>query len=239
MRHRTLPTKVIMMLAVAVGVILAWQYQTARQLRDEIGLLRGQDRRLRQLEDDHRRLSAEQVASGELQALRDDHAAAVRLRGEVEAFKARVEEMTPMVVSPQPVALLPLGAWKNAGRATPVAAVETLLWAVAGGDTDTMAGGIILDPAARTKAEAQLAQLPEAMRREYGTPEKFVALLLARSAAPIKELEVISQTPIDADTTALQVRMKDGEGKTKETVFMFQKSTFGWQLKVPANGLNK
>ncbi len=56
-------------------------------------------------------------------------------------------------------ATLPMKNWRNVGRETPVAAIETILWTAAGGDTEALAGMLRLTASARQKAEEILGQL--------------------------------------------------------------------------------
>jgi hypothetical protein len=72
--------------------------------------------------------------------------------------------------------LLPASAWKNAGKESPAAAAESLMWAADSGDLEVLANSILLDAAAREKAAAILARLPESSRQTYNTPEKLIEL---------------------------------------------------------------
>jgi len=81
------------MLAVTIGVVLALQRQANGELRTVIGLLREQNHEADRLRAEHSRLIKAQVAPTELEKLRADHAALARLRGDMEAAKARIIEM--------------------------------------------------------------------------------------------------------------------------------------------------
>jgi hypothetical protein len=78
----------LLSLAILVGVALWLQRQTAAQLRDEIALLREESRQVAQLRAENARLVAAQPAAAQLDAMRTDHAAVLRLRGEIEKLKA-------------------------------------------------------------------------------------------------------------------------------------------------------
>ena len=82
----------LLALAVVAGVALWLQRQAASQLRDEIALLREQNRELARLRAESQRLAAALPPAGELERLRADHAAVARLRGEIAGLRARVEQ---------------------------------------------------------------------------------------------------------------------------------------------------
>ena len=81
------------MLALTIGVVLALQRQANGELRTVIGLLREQNHEADRLQAERARLVNAQVSTTELEKLRADHAALARLRGEMEAAKARIIEM--------------------------------------------------------------------------------------------------------------------------------------------------
>jgi hypothetical protein len=69
--------------------------------------------------------------------------------------------------------------YRNFGNATPQATLQTFAWACDKLDTELLAKLVYFDPAARTKAEAFLATLPEKMRAEWRSPEALAAIGLA------------------------------------------------------------
>lgn len=77
-------------LVVGSGFLL--QRQTTSALRSELALSRAEHRELGQLQKENQKLKAAQVPAGELERLRADHAAIMRLRNEIEAMKARAEQ---------------------------------------------------------------------------------------------------------------------------------------------------
>ena len=102
-----------------------------------------------------------------------------------------------------------------------------------------MAGMIVLDPSARTKAEALFARLPDATRAEYGSPEKLVSLFLAKDAAAVSGLQILGQRDVTPDVVGVRVRLANEEGKTKEQNFGFRKSSDGLRLIVPDEVVDK
>jgi uncharacterized protein HemX len=79
-------------LAIAAGAALLLQRQSAAQLRDEIALLREENRQLAQQRAENAKLVAAQVPAAEMDRLRADRAAVVQLRAEIEKMKAGVAE---------------------------------------------------------------------------------------------------------------------------------------------------
>jgi len=141
--------------------------------------------------------------------------------------------------SPIPVKITPIGDLKNVGRATASAAVETLLWAAAGGDVDVVASSIALDPSAQVKAEELFARLSDATRAQYGSPDKLIALMLAKDASAMTGMQILGQRDISADVVGVRVRLANEEGKTKEQGLAFQKTSDGLRLKIPDDVVEK
>ena len=78
--------------AVAFAALLL-QRQEAAALRREIGLLREEGRQLASMRAEHERLRTEKISDAELERLRGDRAALVRLRSEIETMRTRAEKM--------------------------------------------------------------------------------------------------------------------------------------------------
>lgn len=138
-----------------------------------------------------------------------------------------------------PDAITPTAALKNAGRQTPEAATETLLWAAAGGDVDTLAAGLVLAPAAKARADAWFAGLPEATRREYGSPEKVMALLIARDAAKLGGMQILGQRALSPEAVGVRMRFADTEGNVKDDNFLLHQGGDGWRLVLPEASVEK
>jgi hypothetical protein len=90
MRAGRIATWSALLAMVVVGaVVLALQRQETVVLRSEIALLRDQERELAQAQAENARLKAQQISAVELERLRADHTALVRLRAEIEALQQR------------------------------------------------------------------------------------------------------------------------------------------------------
>ncbi|MEY2880966.1 MAG: hypothetical protein RLZZ15_3346, partial [Verrucomicrobiota bacterium] len=145
---------------------------------------------------------------GEMEALRKERERLERFRHEAalsakkrtetsEGGRPRSELVSPAQPTPRPPATelsvgewLPPSAWRNRGSLTPTAAVETTLWAAAGGDLTTLKNLFRLDDAVRAKADAIRAQLPENSRALYPSAEHLIAAFTTKSI-PLSEAQLV------------------------------------------------
>ena len=81
--------------AIAIFVARSIQVREAVALRRERDLMRMDGSELERLRKENQRLKAPSVSAAELEALRADHVAVVRLRGEVEALNRRASGARP------------------------------------------------------------------------------------------------------------------------------------------------
>lgn len=125
--------------------------------------------------------------------------------------------------------------WSNAGGATPAAALGTLLWAAAGGDVDEVERHIALDAKAAAAADRFLAGLPPALQTEFADTQRLVATMLAARLPPnIAGADTIAETPLDADTTLVRLRLRRLGAADREVELRFRRDAEGWRLLVPA-----
>ena len=245
--------------AVIAAGALYLQHATVAELRDEITALRADVQQMAKLQKDEagrRRLDAlaspgsqtAAVVTPENGSSDEQRSELSKLRAEIRALAestqdvARVAQAAQQAAkgeSPIPVKLIPVAQLKNAGKATANAAVETLLWAAAGGDVETVASTIVLDPSAQVKAQELFSRLPEATRAQYGSPEKLVALMLAKDASALTGMQILGQRDVTPDVVGVKVRLANEEGKTKEQGLAFQKTADGLRLKVPDDVVDK
>lgn len=78
-----------MTLALVVGccVAIAWQARETLRLRAELEVARLEAAESESLRAENQRLRAKQIPAAELEALRADHAAVLRLRAELESLR--------------------------------------------------------------------------------------------------------------------------------------------------------
>ncbi len=227
-----------------------WQRQAGATTRAELGSLRDQQQERARLEAENARLRASQISSVDLESLRGDRAALTRLRGEIETLRRQAYDPARVATAraeeearPPKLSILETqvraSEWRNAGTATPVATLETVLWAAAGGDVDKLASLLVFDPGVRAKAEALLAGLPEATRKEYGTPERLIAALTAKDV-PLGMAQIFDPKAEDASGRHIVVNLlpPTGAGARFMAVSLRQEGSV-WKLGVPASAVEK
>jgi hypothetical protein len=124
--------------------------------------------------------------------------------------------------------------FRNAGRATPSAAIQTLVWASLIGDNQALTGALSVSGAARDKAEALLARLPAAVREKYPSAESLAAIAVTGEMMKGNALELPGYTLADASHSILQIRTQNG----KEAKLPMQLGAGGWQLVVPDRAID-
>ena len=207
----------------------------------------------------------------ELLALESERA---RLRGSIARLDATAAEhepalKTPVVAKPVPAPVpfalgewTPCAAWSNSGQATPRAALETALWAAAGGDGMAMQSLLEIDPVVQSKAEKLLDQLPPASRSSYVTPEALIANVTMKNI-PLTEAQISWYHESDPDHAVVGVLFANAEpspeavvkipaGKqdnsppslsdnrtSKIALLAMHRSSSGWRLVVPVSAIDR
>lgn len=128
--------------------------------------------------------------------------------------------------------MVPVNQWKNAGKASPEAASETALWAAVGGDVDLLAGSLAFTESSRAKADAWFAGLSEGVKQQYGSPEKVIALMIARDAAALTGMQVLARKEVTADDVGLRIRL-EADGRSKDDTFLMHRAADGWKMMLP------
>jgi len=238
------------------------QQRTNAGLRAELDALRLQAQELDRLRQENVRLAQLKVDADELNRLRGEHNELLRLRSQVTSLRhsqaelAQAQEEVKQLKSrpdsrsserrlspdgsvPLAVGLKAVTQCANAGLATPASAFETWNWAKANGDTKLLAQTIVLDPPARTQAEALLASLPDSARAAYASPEELMASLEARTT-PITGMRAMSQDPQGDGNMVLRTQWQYDDGRIRENDIPFQRQGDGsWRAVMPAGLVNK
>lgn len=219
------------------------QRRSVAALRVDLGLQRAATQVFEDIRREHEHLLAAQPAAGEIsqsadtqEALRNARAGVENLRRQVEMAAANTEQRlrpTERFVRGQTI---PAAEWRNAGRATPAAALETALWAGAGGDVDTFAKMItLIDSRTQKAAKALLDSLPEAMRAEYGTPERFMAFLSIKDvplgSVVVRQSNVLQDWPM-GEAHQMQLVLTQADGTQKGASLILLNRGDGWKLVV-------
>jgi hypothetical protein len=248
------PYVFIIGLTAIAAALLGWQRHTAGRLRVEINRQQqfaGKERL--QLDSENRRLVAAQLSAADVQKLRVERGAVSSLLVEIESMRHRADQAARIVAARNGSSLaksdveysmtdgpVPSRFWKQAGQATPAAAFETALWAGAGGNVESLAGLLVFDSKAKSKADAIFAALPQAMQQELVTPDRLIALLVAKDV-PLGSAEILTQAaPADpAKDTRMAVKLIDAEGKSKEVHLSLRLRDGSWRFVVPPSAVEK
>ncbi|MDB6095189.1 MAG: hypothetical protein JWM32_2751 [Verrucomicrobia bacterium] len=198
----------------------------AVQLQAQLEALHQSDDELAQLRREHERLSRLQPSDDELADLR--RAVVARATPRVAAQK---EPGIAKPIFPPGVWIAP-GHWENRGRATPDAAVETMLWAAAGGDVAALKNTLEFDQASRAQAAAIMAKLPETSRRSAGTPEDLLAFAIAGNV-PLESVQPVAQQQSSEDEVVQYMRFRNANGQTRQVYLTLHRAPDGWKLRVP------
>lgn len=127
---------------------------------------------------------------------------------------------------------------RNHGIATPQEAALTFAWAGDVCDPDEFAKIIYFDPKAREAAANMLAGMPEEIRAQYPTLERFYGMLLAASCleAPPPTAEMLER---------MMTTVEIGPGRaasrrvgTERNMHEYQLTESGWKYVLPESGVN-
>ena len=232
------------LVAAGTAEIVVLRMNHAR-LQQHAVYLRQRNERMAQLRERTQDLIT-RATDGDASAVRTIHAELVQARAEVSELEKGAEERrlkrtaqsdaaaSAMTSNRDPEkGLVRLENFRNIGRATPSAAFQTLMWAAVKGDDDTIARMLSVTGAAREKADAFIAALPEETRAIYPTPETLAALAFADMALGQTAVQVLRQTTVDPLNTNLSVAGAENAPKT----FSFRLGAGGWQMVVPEQAI--
>ena len=171
----------------------------------------------------------------DLAKLREEIVALRKSTTVLTQFAQTVQAAQALAKSSESVAtkLVPVAEWRNVGKATPEAGVETALTAATGGDVDTLAASLMFTDSARSKADAWFAGLSESTRQQYGSPEKVIALMIARDAEGLSGMQVLGQKEVSPDNVGVRMRFASVDGKTKDDTFLMRRANDGWRMVLP------
>lgn len=118
--------------------------------------------------------------------------------------------------------------YRNEGNATPLDTLQTFAWACDRGDVELVGRLILIDEAARPKAQAFRAGLPEKVRAQWKTVDEMAAAMLTESimARPFPNadiLETATVEPISAGRVKLRMPNVPRDGTE------YQQTADGWK----------
>lgn len=242
-------------LLLAVGITLGWQRQRTLLLEAELEAQQIRADEVARLGADLARLQANPVSAADLAVLHEDRAALERLRAEIETLKTAGPGIRPAptaVSVPSEKEFLVSSAWKHAGRVTPSATLETLLWARLHGNVDVIASGLAFEnEAARELARSLMASLPPSVGAHRDSPERLIALLAAKDAdyGAYKSMWVVEEIkpgeeflesvrlrqPDVTDVVVVRSLLQTTTGENQHKYLSMQRNYDGWKLVVPTS----
>jgi hypothetical protein len=203
--------------------------EVARKLNLELLRLRGENRRLK----------SEGVSNSERRRLELAHVEAEGLRARIASLQAReslwASTTVPLGYDPDTVSAR---EWVYAGRATPRAAIESVLWSAERGDVEQLTSLLGFSEANRERVDALFSRLPPAMQQEYGSAERVVATLMAGSFPKDASAMTIVGDDQGTEDSSVSMRVDHADGQVRTNVFSFHRTDAGWQLLVPESVLN-
>lgn len=209
--------QIILWMLVAAGVAAWWmEHRRTAQLESMIGRSDGDALRLTELRREHARLTETLQEADPEGWRRDIGAAQATVARSATAPMPPARAATGALV---PGEWSPARAWQDRGRATPEEAVETALWAAAGGDLEAFRRTVYLSDATRAAAQALWAQLPPAERARYASADDLVAAYsIARIPLGAAQLVWLNRSDENDALAAVFLRNPPGEiGKVNYT----------------------
>lgn len=240
----TMRANYVITTVLVAGLLIGWLVQAGetRRLRAELSLARERQAELAGLREEQRRLQAQQPSAAQLAELQATLDARSRLERELE--QRTVERSQGLHYGEW----MPHKAWQNRGAATPRAAVESALWAAAGGDVQALAALIELDPIARERAAALHEAMPAETRRQYATPDALLASLTLPKI-PCTEAQLVWSHVAD-DRASIGVMLQPeppvappaagtSPSLRRLVTLSLHRTEQGWRLVLPAKAVDR
>ncbi|HTT55663.1 MAG TPA: hypothetical protein VMF63_01020 [Opitutaceae bacterium] len=234
------PALALLLALLAAGVfVLRQQSRTQARWREDIAREQREHTALDRLRRDHESLAAALAPPDDLAARRDEQRQLEHelggLRANLTAQQQRLAQLTRMnsalgPAKPLAPGMTPVDQLTNAGAATPTDAAQSFFWAVAQADPDAMARQIEFTDDARSKAQALFAQLSEAARAQFGSPERIMAIYLTSmyGRATGYQLMTAESGSHAADEGGWKATLQTASGSLHEVSFAVHRTTDGW-----------
>lgn len=218
-------TVVIALLGVGVAGLI-WLHRSNGELQREVAELRRQneERIATRAEQERKR-----AAASSLPVLAESRPAPTMPPAPAPA---RADE--PATPSAPLTAMLRVEELTNRGRANPVDALQTLIWAAIKGDDDEFAASLVFGDGAREMAEVWRATLPAESQARFATLEKLPGLFLTeeivRKAAGLQIMQVVED---GSGKMVVHARTSTLAGGLNVSKFPLEQTATGWRLTVP------
>ena len=131
-------------------------------------------------------------------------------------------------------------SWENKGQSTPDDALQTSLWAAAGGDLKALANTLAMGDTVRKKAHALLGRLPPEVSSQFHTAEEFVALLMTPDV-PLGSAQIFDPKADVPEGIAARVAVFSDEKFRQRTlpITLYRGPRGDWRLLVPEAAVDK
>jgi hypothetical protein len=225
----------------AFGALGAWQHSRATALRAERDRLIAQQ--LARAATPSRPQAAD--TGNELTRLRREHAEWLQAREELEKIERAIasEKGEPAPTAPPAAAddrpplcgpMVKNADWRDAGAASPEAALESFVWAATRGETETVGSLLAIHTAGRQQLAEAFARLSDEARASYGSPENMLATLIAvQVPQDLSAIGPVSALTLNNGDIALRTRTERGGAIAKDAVLTFRLTDGRWRLIVP------
>jgi len=244
MKPRALTWSFLVVSIGAFGALGMWQHSRAVALRAERDRLVA--RQLARARAPMHASSPATAAADELARLRRQHEEWTQAREALAKIERAIAaaEGEPGVPPPVEAAkeeTLPLrgpmvksAAWRDAGAASPEAALETFVWAATRGETEKLATLLALDAAGRKELAGAFARLSDEARASYGSAENMLATLIAvQVPQDLSAIGPVAALALNNGDIALRTRTERGGGLARDAVLTFRLVEGSWRLVLP------
>jgi hypothetical protein len=177
------------------------------------------------------------ISPGKLSGKNSEANELILLRNRIVQLKARPNGVVDSAMKSR-------AEWRNVGRATPAAALETLLWAFYVKDLDIVADSHAFNESDRRILDTWFASFSDAVRARYGTPERLLAPMdgeLSRYAAdPAVAFQIIDQQE-DHGPSAVKITYWERLASGKElqaSIGLTENGSAGWQASPSGSGMS-
>jgi len=219
--------------AVATGFGLA--ITGADRVRLEAGVRQGRA----QLDEIRRASEAEaRAVAAEAMHAAEQRAEAARLNEEIASLRHQLAQRSAAASrSPAPAtSAAPVNPWPNAGRRDPLAAFQTVQWAIHEGDLDALEGLLAFDEAALVEAQDFFDRLDPESQAEFRSPERLIAAAVAaKSRTGIDRAAIVGTEAASGSLMSARVQISGSRVKARDITLRFEQAADGWRLQVPAS----
>jgi hypothetical protein len=217
--------------AAAVSLVVVQNQRRGARQAIALGVAGKEHLEFLRLQAETRRLAAGQLSETDRRRLEATRAEAESLRSRL----AELQRKPPGDDDGAPRSMLAKD-WVYAGRSSPRATIESVLWAASRGDADRLADLLGFAPELRAQAESMFSHLPAASQQEYGSPEKVVATLLAGSfPKDPRASQVFVDREWGEQDASITMSVTHSDGESRMNLFRFHNTPDGWKLLIPAN----